>query len=250
MSKGDRDLLGKIVENVHVYGRTILGENLIFSSIFGSLAYNLNTKNDVDLSFVIKHRLNQKTRDKLIKSYIQLHEKFNLNPDLKYPGEYILLDDLKHAQRGRGFVLDKNKLFITKIFNCAGWNSFNDYRHHLTAIGGPTIFVGGDYNEYLSQKDRCLRTLVDIVLLSTGISKFNINWMIDAIIDSGKPFLGFSDNVGTRTYLYNKLGEQFENRVSEGVFERVGESFTIKSRNSFDSLFANLIEYNRRGNQQ
>ena len=104
-----------IVKNIREYSTDLISDNLLFSAVFGSMAYCGKTDNDVDMLFVTKRPIDSKKKEQLIKEYYQLHKKFNLNPDRKYPGEYITENQLIGAENGRGFIFENNHINITEI---------------------------------------------------------------------------------------------------------------------------------------
>lgn len=198
--------LGDVIGEINSYSRRLMEDNLLFSAIFGSYAYEGMTENDIDVIFVSKTPLSTNSRKLMQKRYFELHQKHGLMPDTKFPGEYISFRDLKKSENGAGFLY--GSAVEVPLLRCGSdWNSFNDYRHHLTAIGGPTIFLDGSKSEFDFHKKKCLQTLIGISLLSSQKTTFSLGEVCNSIIGVGKDFLGFKDTLPIRYYLYSHINE-------------------------------------------
>lgn len=235
----------EVIERINSHSSNCLGSNLAFSAIFGSYAYNRLSKNDIDLIFVTKEKISPKERGEMEKMYFDIHNRYNLNPDHKYPGEYISLEDLKKAQEGAGFLYGTG---VEIPFLACGddWNDFNDYRHHLTAVGGPTIFLGGSVQEYITHKKRCLKTLAGVTLLHQKKVVFSLDELVSDMVGAGKDFLGFADTPRVKSYLDSHLNELLHQLVLMGEIESKGENIFLFKGNFLENLEGSIIEYNKK----
>lgn len=233
-----------IIRGIIGYGNRILGENLLFSAIFGSFVYNGNGQNDVDMVFVTHTLLEQRSLDSMKEEYFQIHKRFGLIPDIKFPGEYVTLADLKKSEMGYGFSFS-DRVEIPLLRCGDDWNEFNDYRHHLTAIGGPTIFVGGDKHSFYKHKAQCLKTLIGVSLLYNNRRSFSLDQIVELIIGRGKDFLGFSDNSHVRNYLAQAVASLIKDLTARGEIVEDETGFSFEER-LLRELNDNIHRYNNR----
>lgn len=234
-----------IIEYINSHSSKCLGSNLAFSAIFGSYAYNGLSKNDIDLIFVTRGQISPKERSEMEKAYFDIHDRYNLNPDNKYPGEYVSLEDLRKAQEGAGFLYSAG-VEIPLLACGDDWNDFNDYRHHLTAIGGPTIFLDGSVQEYVNHKKRCIKTLAGVTLLYQKKVVFSLDELVSDIVGAGKDFLGFADAPRVRAYLDVNLNELLHQLVLMNEVKSKGENIFSFKDNFLENLERSIREYNKK----
>lgn len=234
-----------VVERINLHSRNYLGPNLAFSAIFGSYAYNGLSKNDIDLIFVTKEKISPKERGEMKKAYFDLHAKYDLTPDHKFPGEYVSLEGLRKAQEGAGFLYSEG-VEIPLLACGDDWNDFNDYRHHLTAVGGPTIFLDGSVQEYINNKKRCLKTLAGVTLLHQKKVVFSLEELVSDIVGAGKDFLGFADTPRVKSYLDAHLNELLHQLVLMDEIESKGENIFLFKGNFLENLEGSIREYNKK----
>lgn len=235
-----------IIPEIERYSDNLLRNNLEFSAIFGSYAYNGITENDIDLIFVIKRELSSEEKEGLINGYLELHKTFNLKPDLKFPGEYVLTEELVNAEKGHGFEHSGNRVEIPLIRSGGDWNSFNDYRHHLTVIGGPTIFINGNLDKYTMHKKRCLKTLTKTILLYNQERRFSLKKLVNSFIGEGKHFLGFANEQSIKRYLSTNLDELLQEWLLSGEIDSEGIYYHINNPSFLERLEHNIKEYNNK----
>ena len=228
------------------YSSTLLGGNLQFSLIFGRLAYSSHLKTDIDVLFLTKTTLDNNTKDLMIENYFALHRHFGMIPDSQFPGEYITLDELRMAQEGEGFRYSVEGVKIPEIQE---WNDFNNPRHHLTSVGMLTKFVNGNYSSYKREKEKCIRTLLSVVLLANNLSDFDLEELIDLTIGSGKNFLGFSDHLPQRNYLRRSFKKQLIQLSELQYIKGDGTRFSVVDSSFLRTLEKNIARYNRRHKQ-
>ena len=229
--------LRNIISRINCYQNKILKENNIFTIIFGSFAYNGFSKNDIDIMSVTRNTLDFVIKERLIEEYRQLHFDYNLIPDEKFPGEYITLNQIKESQKGRGFKYN-NGVKITKLTSF-DWDEENEYRHHLSVLGGPTIYVSGDEKLLKENKIKSLMTLVGVSILSDDLKNFNKKKLINSLIRQGKEYLGFSNISPIKSYLDLVLEEVLSEFEKKGTLIRRGSNYSI-----FNPNFLNQLEYN------
>ncbi len=234
-----------VIGSINSYAQKHLGSNLAFSAVFGSYAYNDLSKNDIDMIFVTRDCISQEEKTRMEREYFALHERYDLNPDHSYPGEYVSLDNLKKAEMGWGFLYEDKSVKIPLITCGSDWNDFNDYRHHLTAVGGPTIFLDGSMREFQCHKTKCLKTLMGVLLLSRKRGSSSLEEFTSGIVGIGKDFLGFVDTPAVRNYLSANLNGLLHQLVLSG--EVIHEAGTFSFRDDFlRELEQSIKEYNEK----
>ncbi len=234
------------VDIVKEYVNRIIKSDLLFSLFFGSYAYNNKiVTEDIDMIFVTKNPINKFVRENLIKEYLGLHSKFRLTPDRKYPGEYITERQLEKAENGWGFTMENGVVSIPEIRNGSEWNKFNDYRHHLTAVGGPTLFVSGDEESANKHKKKCLRTLATVVILNKSQETFTLESLVEKTIGTGKAFLGFPNLNSVQIYLRSNFIGLLTEMQEEGKIEIFNGQIIIKDKSFLNKLEKTIQEYNR-----
>ena len=231
---------------IRSYSSSILKDNLQFSLIFGHLAYSNHLKTDIDVLFLTKKTLDANTKDLMVQKYFNLHNHFGMIPDSQFPGEYITLDELRMAQEGEGFRYSVEGVKIPEIQE---WNDFNNPRHHLTSVGMLTKFVNGNYSSYKREKEKCIRTLLSVVLLANNLSDFDLEELIDLTIGSGKNFLGFSDHLSQRNYLRRSYKKQLIQLSELQYIKGDGTRFSVVDSSFLRTLEKNIARYNRRHKQ-
>lgn len=234
-----------VIGRIRDYSHKALGGDLVFSAIFGSYAYNSWSKNDIDMIFVTREPLSRNKRSLMEQGYFEIHAKYGLVPDLRFPGEYVALKDLKKAEKGEGFIYSRQVEIM--LLSCGDdWNDFNDYRHHLTAVGGPTIFIGGSIPDFYSHKKICLQTLIGVLLLSKQRSSFLLEEIVEWMIENGKDFLGFENTPNVRSYLQSNLNELLHQLSFSGklVLDKRG-AFSFKG-NFLNQLEQSIRRYNEK----
>lgn len=234
------------VEFIKDYTERILSDNLLFSLVFGSYAYERRTNNDIDIIFVTKDEMDNNTREELIREYFNLHQTFGLNADRRWPGEYITERQLVQSQNGWGFSFRNGKVDILEIKDGSEWNDFNDYRHHLTAVGGPTLFVSGDERLASDHKKRCIRTIATVVILHNSLQNFTLESLVNMTIGAGKIFLGFSDVRSVKNYLSLQFNEILEDLKENGKIGSNGSVRTILDRSFIFEIEKSIKDYNEK----
>lgn len=233
-----------IREYVNRYASEILGDNLLFSLLFGSIAYQSEGVNDIDMLFVTRNKISPRAKEKMIGCYNSIHDLCGLHPDIEFPGEYITENELLESEKGKGFGFREEKIRIPLIFS-EDWDEFNSYRHNLSAIAGPTIFVGGDIKKLMDHKLRSLITLMDTVILKNKLYRFNLNDIVSLTIGDGKEYLGFKDKPQIWGHLRSNYSRIIQYREGKGIIKTNGNKISkFIDSTCLQNLRSQIIRYN------
>lgn len=220
----------------------------MFSSVFGSLAYQGSTTNDIDIFTLLRKPLTEVERADAAHAYFVLHRELGLHPDLDFPGEYVALEQARRSLIGGGFLMKAGLVEIPEIPNGSAWTSFNDFRHHLTALGGPSRLLFGSPEAWSRLRIRALSTLVVVVLLKTNAGEFSRQDIVEHLIGTGKSYLGFADHPGARKYLTQELPQVLARGVERGwwIETRSPGSYIVAPGQAVERLAHQIARFNER----
>ena len=222
-----------------------VGEKAHYVSVFGSVAYKGHSTNDIDIFCLLREPLTEGELKQATDCYFDLHAKLDLIPDVKFPGEYVQMQVARAAFLGKGFPIEENKVSIPEIATGGDWTDFNDYRHHLTAMGGPSKLLFGSDVAYQIMKRRALLTLIHIRALEANQMSFTVDSLRESLIGTGKSYLGFADHSGVRSYLDDQLKEVLEYGIKKGLWS-VDENrkFIYVDQHPLERLKRQITRYN------
>lgn len=210
-----------------------------FCIIYGSCAWNLDKKlSDVDLVLICEN--NTKRRKKLlVKKVIELHKKFNLEIDSEVPHELKTISnfkDLEMAFKGKGFIFKRKRIIIPPVVKTKSFLRSKKVvlRLLLNAMTSKNIFVCGNRNIFLKEKEKAFKSLIRIVLLAFPIEKITAKRINYVIFREGKLtgelFLGYKKHPVIKNYLRNKIKKALRELEKEKKIIKEGSHFILKNR--------------------
>lgn len=198
------DEQAEIMEQFGNSAKEHFGENLSFTIATGSFAYlgAVKSRSDLDVMNVLDDRvynLDHIEVFEMIKGfaekYMNLHRKYDYEPDRIFPGEYITNANANDAIAGRGFHSNNQGLYLPA--DSSDQYFLEDPERYFRAWRSMLAFskvLAGNSNQAYDVKLDSWETIISYLISSSGKQTIDANTVIDLAIGDE---LGVSDHYET-----------------------------------------------------
>lgn len=214
-------MIQEICEEFSDIVTSVYGDFVHYAFLTGSCTYlpfsELEGKSDVDVVLILKN--SSLTDPDLVpkrltfnEEYLRLHEKYNLKPDLFFPGEIISMSMLEHVKNGIGFAVDGlGNLYYPKM---SGTNEEwidspeNEYKcwRSMYFNTSQEQFICGSLDDFI--EDRFVVMLPLFMYLHNPVKAKTFLelefYLTNAIITSDQSDFGHSNSINS--YLFSEGG--------------------------------------------
>lgn len=179
----------------------IFGSELCYLFFSGSLAYGggVQHQSDIDVALVLSNgHVARGTRESRLmqylafgREYLRIHKEHFFVPDESFPGEFLTQDLIDDAINGRGFSVQKDKLFLPQasaayyLTNTEHW--FRAWLS-MTAFG---VYGSGSYEEFEHNKRRAWKSILLYLSSKCLFRELDVETVLEILSSESNKWIGF-----------------------------------------------------------
>lgn len=230
----------KIYNTIEVFLNGCFKNRMYFACVYGSHAYNNNRRSSSDIDiFISSEKFESNDFGKIKKFIVDIHEKLHLDLDEEVPYKNKLLvkyDEVQKSVHLLGFKLVNNRYQIPKIIKSKRFLASNQVKLRLllNALTSPHIFLGNDYDSYLSFRRTAERNLLFLCFDLKDCLVLKKSEILETLLkgkngESGEMYLGYKKENKVIDYLSSTLIGNLPQIISKGEISMVEDSLVLHS---------------------